>query len=160
MDPLLELLQTNARMSLEDLAAQLDMTPEQVAEKIAKYEKDNEILGYHAVLDEDKLNGEELVTAMIELKISPTRGTGFDKLAQRIARFEQVESCFLMSGAYDLLLMVKGRSLKDVALFIAHKVSTIEGVLSTATHFQLKCYKRAGFLFEETTEPRRLAVAP
>lgn len=160
MEPLLEILERNARISVEDLASQLNKSPEAVAEQLAELEENNIILGYHAVLDEDKMPDEDSVTAMIELKISPTRGSGFDRLAQRIAKFEQVESCFLMSGGYDLLLMVKGKSLKDVASFVARKVSTIDGVLSTATHFQLRCYKRAGFLSEDAIEARRLPVSP
>ena len=100
------------------------------------------------------------MTAVIEVKITPERGGGFDRLAQRIARFDEVESCYLMSGGYDLLVVVTGESLRQVASFVAERLSTVEGVLSTATHFRLKCYKENGTLLAREEEPNRLVVSP
>ena len=100
------------------------------------------------------------VTAFIEVRLTPERGGGFDRLARRIARFEQVTSCYLISGGYDLLVMVEGRDLLGVAGFVSEKLSTVEGVVSTATHFRLKSYKEKGFLFGESEEVNRLPVTP
>lgn len=100
------------------------------------------------------------MTAVIEVKITPERGGGFDRLADRIAKFEQVESCYLMSGGYDLLVVVGGSNLQEVASFIAEKLSTIKGVISTATHFRLKAYKENGILLHRDPAPQRLAIAP
>lgn len=159
MDPLLELLRKNALLPHEDLARLLGTTREEVASRIAAAEAEGKILGYHAVLDPDKTaNGN--VAAVIEVKITPERDGGFDKVARRIAKFEEVESCYLMSGGYDLIVVVNGRDLRAVASFVAERLSTIEGVLSTATHFRLKCYKENGSLLLQETEPERLAVTP
>jgi len=118
------------------------------------------ILGYQAILDSEKI-GDDHVTAVIEVKITPERGGGFDRLAARIAQFDEVKSCYLMSGgAYDLLVLAEGRNLQSIAGFIAEKLSTIQGVISTATRFRLKVYKENEVLLQcEKTEPR-LAVAP
>ncbi len=159
MDPLLELLRKDAQTPRADLARLLGTTEADVAARIAAAEGGGEILGYQAILDPEKTgNGD--VTAVIEVKISPERDGGFDKLARRIARFEEVESCFLMSGGYDLLVVVTGRDLRGVASFVAERLSTMEGVLSTATHFRLKCYKQNGALLTQESEPERLAVTP
>ena len=104
--------------------------------------------------------GDTAVSAFIEVKVTPERGGGFDRLAMRIARFDQVVSCYLASGGYDLMVVVEGNDLRDVASFVSEKLSSLEGVLSTATHFRLKTYKENGFLFERDTSPERLAVAP
>jgi DNA-binding Lrp family transcriptional regulator len=132
----------------------------EVQARIAHFEEDGIIMGYQAILDGDK-TGEDLVTAVIEVKITPERGGGFDRLAARIAQFDEVKSCYLMSGgAYDLVVIAEGRSLQAIATFIAEKLSTIHGVISTATHFRLKVYKENGvMLHREKAEPR-LAVTP
>ena len=159
MDALLKLLKTNARTPVEDLAKELNISQAEAKARIAKYEKDEVILGYQAVLDPSKTsNG--AVTALIEVKITPERGGGFNRLASRIAKFEQVQSCYLMSGSYDLLVVVEGKNLQDVAGFIAEKLATIKGVISTSTHFRLKAYKENGMLFLPEQRPQRLAVAP
>ena len=158
MDPLLQLLRHRGRASEAGLAEQLSLTEEEVRAKVAAWEADGTILGYQAVLDGSKFgNG---VSAFIEVKVTPERGGGFDRLAGRIARFEQVSSCYLASGGYDLLLVVEGKDLMEVARFVAEKLSTMEGVLSTATHFRLKAYKENGFLFDSDEDPERLPVAP
>lgn len=159
MDELLNLLKTDARASLEDLAKELNCTEREIAEKIDRLERDGVVLGYHAIINPD-IKSDSAVTAVIEVKITPERGGGFDRLASRISKFEQVENCYLMSGGYDLLIMARGDSLQEIAAFIAEKLSTIKGVISTATHFRLKSYKENGVLLLREESRTRLAVAP
>ena len=158
-DPLLQLLKRKARISHQELADLLAMSPEAVSPRISEWEENGTILGYHAVIDSETA-GDTCVTAFIEVKLTPERGGGFDRLAMRIARFDQVVSCYLASGGYDLMVVVEGGDLRDVARFVSEKLSSLEGVLSTATHFRLKIYKENGFVFEQDTVPERLAVAP
>ena len=159
MDQLLHLLRQNARASLEDLARELNLTPSGVAEKISRLEEDGVILGYQAIVDAQK-RAADLVTAVVEVKITPERGGGFDRLANRIAKFAEVQSCYLMSGGYDLLVIVEGRTLHDIAMFISEKLASIKGVLSTATRFRLKTYKENGVSLMREEKPQRLAVSP
>ena len=159
MDPLLTLLRQNARTSPEDLARELAITTEEVARRISRLEKDGVVLGYQAVVDIQKC-GADRVTAVVEVKITPERGGGFDRLASRIARFEEVQSCYLVSGGYDLLVVVEGSTLQEIASFIAEKLSTIKGVISTGTHFRLKAYKENGISLTREPKPQRLAVSP
>jgi DNA-binding Lrp family transcriptional regulator len=159
MDPLIELLQKNARSSAAELASLLGQDEAEVAERIAELEKDGAVLGYTAVVDAEK-SGDTKVSAVIEVKVTPERGGGFDRLATRIAKFDQVQSCVLMSGGYDLAVVVTGESLQEVARFVAEKLSSLEGVISTATHFHLKTYKRDGFLAHPEPASERLPVAP
>ncbi len=159
MDELLKLLKTNAHTPVEDLAKELNLTVSEVTERIAKFEKDGVILGYQAIIDANKA-AKECVTAVVEVRITPERGGGFDRLASRIAKFDEVQSCYLMSGGYDLLVVVEGSTLQQIASFIAEKLSTIKGVISTATHFRLKAYKENGALLYREPRPERLAVAP
>ena len=159
MDPLLTLLKKDAHTPPEDLARELNLSVAEVHARIANFEKEGTILGYQAILNADKTD-EDSVTAVIEVKITPERGGGFDRLAARIAQFDEVKSCYLMSGGYDLLVLAEGRTLQAIAAFIAEKLSTIQGVISTATHFRLKVYKENGaLLHREKIEPR-LAVTP
>jgi DNA-binding Lrp family transcriptional regulator len=159
MDPLLKLLQENATAKPASLAKMLDLPESEVAAKIKQYESDRVILGYRAILNDEKL-GHDSVRAVIEVKITPERGGGFDRLAERIAKYTEVRSCYLMSGGYDLLVMVEGANLREVARFVAEKLATIQGVISTATHFMLKAYKEQGVLVSENPSEERLAVAP
>jgi len=159
MDQLLTLLRQNARASLEDLARELALTPEEVARRIDKLEQDGVVLGYQAVIDAQKC-GVDTVTAVVEVKITPERGGGFDRLATRIARFAEVQSCYLVSGGYDLLVVVEGSTLQEIASFIAERLSTIKGVISTGTHFRLKAYKENGVSLTREPKPQRLAVTP
>ncbi|MEA3187652.1 MAG: hypothetical protein QOD99_1482 [Chthoniobacter sp.] len=159
MDDLLKLLKTNAHTPVEDLAKELNLSVAETQARIAKLENDGTILGYQVILDPDKAVGGS-VTAVIEVKITPERGGGFDRLAARIAKFEQVQSCYLMSGGYDLLVIAEGRSLQEIATFIAEKLSTIKGVISTATHFRLKAYKENGVMLHREKREPRLAVSP
>lgn len=158
-DPLLELLRRNARFSHQEIADLLSSDKETVANQIAEHEKNGTILGYHAVINPEAA-GDTSVSAFIEVKLTPERGGGFDRLAMRIARFDQVVSCYLASGGYDLMVVVEGGDLRDVARFVSEKLSSLDGVLSTATHFRLKTYKENGFIFESEVAPERLAVAP
>jgi len=159
MDALLTLLKRDAHAPPEDLARELSLSVAEVRARIAHYEQDEVILGYQAILNAEKL-GEVSVTAVIEVKITPERGGGFDRLAARIAQFEEVTSCYLMSGGYDLLVIAEGRTLQAIAAFIAEKLATIHGVISTATHFRLKVYKENGALLHREKSEPRLAVAP
>jgi len=159
IDPLLHLLCRKARLSHQELGELLALPPQTIAERVAAWEKDGTILGYHAVIDPE-ITGDTAVSAFIEVKIAPERGGGFDRLAMRVSRFEQVVSCYLASGGYDLMVVVEGADLREVARFVSEKLSTLEGVISTATHFRLKTYKENGFLFEHEASNERLAVAP
>jgi DNA-binding Lrp family transcriptional regulator len=159
MDSLLKLLRENASLKPAQLAAMLNLPEAEVTAKIRAYEAEHVILGYRTVLNEEKL-GVESVRAVIEVKITPERGGGFDRLAERIAKYSEVQSCYLMSGGYDLLVVVEGDSLREVATFVSEKLATIQGVISTATHFILKPYKEQGVLMKRDVNEERLAVSP
>ena len=159
MDRLLELVREDARRTPAQLAALLGEDLPAVEARIAKYEADGIIRGYQAIVNTDLVE-EDVVNAVIELRITPSRDGGFDRIANRIARFSQVESMFLMSGRYDLLLFVKGRNLQEVAQFVSSKLANMEGVLGTATHFRLKTYKDQGVLMENYDDDERLKVTP
>ena len=159
MDELLKILGTNALESRENIARMLNLTAAEVNARIAAYEKQGVIRGYQAILNEDKLDL-DTVTAVIEVKVTPQREGGFNTIADRISKFPEVRSAYLMSGAYDLLLFVEGRNLRDVAAFVSEKLSPLEGVLSTSTHFMLKTYKRLGVLMQQESTDERLSVAP
>lgn len=159
MDPLIELLRNNSNRTPKEIALALGISEADVAARIAAAEADGTILGYSAVVDRLKA-GDRRVTALIEVRITPEPNGGFDRLARRISKFDQVRDCFLMSGGYDLAVVVEGKDLLDVATFVAEKLSTLGGVLSTATHFQLKPYKQGGFLASGNGDEERLPVAP
>ncbi|GAB4171322.1 MAG: Lrp/AsnC family transcriptional regulator [Terrimicrobiaceae bacterium] len=159
MEALVDLLERNALIPRADLARLLDLSVEEVEEKIARLETDGIILGYHAIINREKWDT-DVVTAVIEVKITPERDGGFDRVAERIARFEEVQSCYLMSGGYDLLITVEARDLRAVAAFVAEKLSTIGSVQATATHFRLKTYKENGTFHHHSQAPERLAVSP
>ncbi len=159
MKALLELLTKNARYTNEELAALLGEEEAAVAAAIQEMESAGTIIGYAAILDHEKSTPHK-VTATIEVRLSPERGGGFDRLAHRIAAFDQVKSCYLMSGSYDLLVVVEGEDLREVARFVSEKLSTMNGVLSTATHFQLKTYKDHGHLQGVSHGSDRLPVTP
>ena len=158
-DPLLQLLRRQARTTDRELADLLSTDPEAIAGRVSDWEGDGTILGYHAVINPEA-TGDTSVSAFIEVKVTPERGGGFDRLAMRIARFDQVVSCYLASGGYDLMVVVEGSDLREVARFVSEKLSSLDGVISTATHFRLKTYKENGFLFERDITAERLAVSP
>jgi DNA-binding Lrp family transcriptional regulator len=159
MDELLRLLKENALESPANLAKMLGLSEKDVKDKIQEYEKNGVIRGYQAIVNEDSLNLDK-VSAVIEVKITPEREGGFNGIAGRISRFPEVDAMYLMSGAFDLLVFVSGRNLKEVASFISEKLATIEGVVSTATHFMLKTYKEKGVLMAAHDENERLQVSP
>ena len=158
MERLLQLLEENARLSVEDLAAMLSATPEQVAAKMDEYTKTGVIRGYKALVDWEKLNADR-VKAVIELRVRPKKSHGFDEIASAIACYDEVQSVLLMSGGYDLQLIIKGRTFQEVALFVAKRLSPLDDVLSTATHFVLRIYKREGKLYQlEEIDERECTV--
>ncbi len=160
MDPLLPLLQRDARMSHADLAAQLDTTVAEIDSRIAALEKDGTILGYRAVVDPEKTAG-GIVQAVIEVRLTPEREGGFDRVAERIAKFDQVQACYLMSGSYDLLIFIEAKTLRDVAMFVTEKLSPLGGINSTSTRFRLKAYKENGIMLGAAAHsPAKLSVAP
>jgi len=159
MDHLLELLQQNSKLSLSELSKLLGLPIPEIQQKIADYEKNGVILAYQAVVDPEKLDV-DAVTAYIEVRITPERGGGFDRLAQRIARFDEVKSCWLMSGGYDLAVIVEGENLRQIAHFVSERLSKVEGVIATATRFRLKTYKQNGVLLSEPPPVERLPVTP
>lgn len=157
MDRLLTLLQNNARLSNRQLAVMLGREEEEVAAAIAKYEKEGIIRGYQAVIDWDKTET-PTVFARIEIKVTPKKDFGFEEIARTIMELEEVQSVSLMSGGYDLAVTVSGRGFRDIAMFVAHRLSPIESVNSTATHFILKKYKDRGIVFEEEVKDERRMV--
>ena len=156
---ILNLLNEDARMSLNDLALRTGATPEQVKEAIAALENEGVIRGYKVILNEQDLGVSE-VRALSEVTVSARREGGFDQVAQRIARYPEVTDLYLISGGFDLLLMVEGDSLQDVASFVSAKLSTIDGVISTSTGFMLKKYKESGRIMQNDEEYERLKVCP
>ncbi len=159
MQSLLDLLEHNPMMPREDVGRLLDLSVDEVNARVAELEADGVIVGYQTVINRDKWSP-DLVTSMIEVKITPERDGGFDRIASRIAKFEEVQSCYLMSGGYDLLIQVQAGNLREVADFVARKLSTIEGVLSTATRFRLKTYKENGTFHHQEPTAERLPVSP
>ena len=161
MDQVLEILRRNARTSIEDIARMTAMTVEDVAVRIEAYEKAGVIRGYRALVNDERLEGDNgRVTAVIEVKVQPEREGGFDRIARRIGGFPEVQNMYLMSGKYDLLLFVEGDSLRKVAGFVSHHLASLDGVLSTGTHFMLKTYKEDGVLMEDAPADGRLQVSP
>lgn len=159
MDELLNILKNNARTSLEDIAKMTRSTPAAVAARIKEYEEEGTLRGYRALINEDHLK-EERVTAVIEVKVQPEREGGFDRIARRISGFPEVVNMHLMSGKYDLLLFVEGSTLREVASFVSERLATLNGVLSTGTHFMLKTYKQDGVLMDGEKQDDRLQVSP
>lgn len=145
MDRLISLLEENSRLTNEQLAVMLETTEEDVAQRIKRYEDDGILIGYTAVVDKEALD-KDYVEAFIELRVTPKRDYGFDEIARRVAEYDEVRSVYLMSGGYDLAVIVSGRDFKDIALFVARRLSLLDSVVSTATHFLLKRYKEHGSL--------------
>lgn len=148
MKKLLQLLEDDCTLTPAQLASMTGMTEAEVAAAIAEYEKDNVILGYKAIVDWDRTERES-VTALIEVNVTPQRGEGFDRIAERIYQYDEVESVYLMSGSFDLTVIISGRTLKEVAHFVGEKLAPLEDVTGTATHFILKKYKEKHLIFEK-----------
>jgi DNA-binding Lrp family transcriptional regulator len=159
MDELLKILQTNATEARENIAKMLNLPVTEVDKRIADYEKRGIIRGYQAILNDEEIDPDR-VTAVIEVKVRPQREGGFNIIAERISRFPEVRSAYLMSGGHDLLLFVEGSNLREVAMFVSERLAPLEGVLSTSTHFMLKTYKRFGVLMQSSQTEERLSVAP
>jgi len=161
MDGILDLLERDARMGAEEIALTLKKNVKDVKKSIRKYEKDGVILKYRAVLNQELISKDvSSVKAIIEVKIVPERTQGFDRIAERIYQFEEVKSCYLLSGTYDLLLVVEGENIQVVAKFVSEKLSTMNNVTGTLTHFLLKKYKEDGDILRKPKADRRLAVTP
>ncbi len=159
MKTLVDLLRENARMSNDQLAAILGTTPQAVAEEIRKLEEDGIIIGYSAIVDEEKYD-KNAVTALIELRVSPKVKCGYDDVAKEIAQYDKVDTVWLMSGGFDLAVIVRGKSLRDIALFVSERLATLDGILSTSTHFILQRYKEKGVNFSGDDADERSLVSP
>lgn len=154
MDQILHILSQNARLTDEQISAMTGETQREVTDKIAAMEKSGAIIGYQAIIDWDKTD-RELCGALIEIRVTPKKGMGFEEIAETIAQFDEVDTVYLMSGGYDLAVTVNARSFKDVASFVAHRLAPLDSVLSTATHFILRKYKDRGILTQENTGDQR-----
>ena len=162
MDSVLKLLLEGGRLSTAEMAKVAGLTEAEVNQRLEQLKKEKIFLGWRPVLDLSRDAASAVaVRALIEVRITPERGGGFNRLAERVSRFDEVESCYLVSGGYDLLLVVNGSSLQKVASFVSEKLSTLEGVLSTSTHFMLRSYKEGGYQIETEVEDNdRLKVSP
>ncbi len=159
MDTLIKLLKQNARLSCKELAAMTGSTEAEVEKQIKEYEHSGAIKGYSAILNED-IADKDGVTAFIEVKVTPKADCGFDDIAKTIMMYDEVESLTLMSGAFDLAVTISGTNYKEIALFVAQRLSTIDGVLSTSTHFFLKRYKEKGIFIDDEETDERSFVSP
>ena len=158
MEEILNILdKEKGNVSRAKIAQMLGMEEKEVADKIEKMEKENVIVGYKTIVNWDKTD-KDVVVALIELRITPQRGEGFDKVAERIYKYPQVKSLYLMSGAYDLAVTTEGKSMKEVALFVAQKLAPMDSIISTATHFVLKKYKEEGIVFEDDEKDTRQVI--
>ena len=157
MNKILELLEKNSTLTVHDIAVMLDKDESEIAAAIEQFKKDGIILGSKLLINWEKTS-RELVTALIELKVTPQFGKGFDQIAERFYQYEQVKTVYLMSGGYDIALMIEGRTLNEVAMFVAEQLSPMDTVVSTATHFVLKKYKQDGVLFEKPQQDERLVM--
>ena len=158
-EELLSIIEKNSRIGLNELAILLGKDEIEVANEIAKLEEERIICGYHTLIDWEKTSIEK-VTALIEVRVTPQRGQGFDKIAQRIYNYPEVKSVYLISGGFDLLVTLEEKTLKDIAAFVSYKLSTLESILSTGTHFILKKYKDHGTILDKPEEDSREVVTP
>ncbi|MFA6848985.1 MAG: Lrp/AsnC family transcriptional regulator [Selenomonadaceae bacterium] len=159
MRELLELLEHDARRPVSELASMLHRSEYEVDQQIQQLEKDKVILNYSTLINWEKF-GDDTVTSIIEVNVTPQREVGFDAIAERIYRFDEVRTVYLMSGSFDLLVIIEGKSLRDVANFVAMRLSTIEGVTTTRSHFMLKPYKKDGVIINDKERDHRLVVSP
>ncbi len=157
MKQILQLLEENARLTTEQMAVMCNLEEEEIKDKIKQLEDEGVILGYKALIDWDKTD-REYVSAVIELKVAPQRDRGFDRIAEKIYNYPEVQSVHLMSGGYDLMLIIEGKTMREVAYFVAYKLAPIEDVVSTATHFVLKKYKDKGVIYKMPKKDERECV--
>ncbi len=158
-EQILLLLEKNSKMDPAEMAILLGTTEEAVKEEISKMEEEGIICGYHTLINWDKMESDK-VTALIEVRVTPQRGQGFDSVAERIYNYPEVQSVYLISGAYDLLVILQGKTLREVSSFVSDKLSTLDSVLSTATHFILKKYKDYGTILDVKQTDERMLVTP
>ncbi|MDY6304562.1 MAG: Lrp/AsnC family transcriptional regulator [Oribacterium sp.] len=158
-DKILAIIEKNARLSVKDIAALLGEDEAKVSAEIEAMENEGIICGYHTLINWDKTS-DERVDALIEVKVAPQRGMGFDSIAERIYQYDEVDAVYLMSGAFDFMVLINGRTMKEVATFVASKLSPMDSILSTATHFVLKKYKDHGTVIEQVKVDERMKVSP
>ena len=158
-EKILAIMEKNSKVSVEDLAVLLGDTEDNVSRAIYEMEQDKIICGYHTLINWNKVNNEKVI-AMIEVRVTPQRGQGFDRIAERIYNFSEVNSVYLISGGFDLMVMLEGKTLQEVAMFVSDKLSPLDSVLSTATHFVLKKYKDHGTVLVEEVQDERMLVTP
>ncbi len=158
-EAILAVLEKNSRIDIADLAALLGVNEIDVANEIADMEKEHIICGYHTLINWDK-TGVEKVTALIEVKVTPQRGIGFDAIAERIYNYNEVHALYLMSGGFDFTVIIEEKTMKEVALFVSDKLAPLESVLSTSTHFVLKKYKDHGTVLDTVEEDERMLITP
>lgn len=158
-EKILAIIEKNSRIDLKDLAALLGESEAAVANEIAEMERENIICGYHTMINWDN-TGDEKVIALIEVKVTPQRGMGFDKIAERIYQYSEVTSVYLMSGSFDFTVIIEGKTMREVAQFVSEKLSPMDSVLSTATHFVLKKYKDHGTVMCGKAEDERMMITP
>lgn len=154
---ILRLIEKNSHITPAEIAVMLDVEEEAVRERVARMEKDKIICGYHTLVNWDKTD-EDQVTALIELKVTPQGGDGFNKIAEQVYQYPQVESLYLMSGAYDFLVQMKGKNIKEISMFVSENLASIEEVQSTATHFVLTKYKEQGVNFVKRKKDGRMVI--
>lgn len=157
---ILKLLEENSKYTAQDIASMIGVTIDEVNAKIKKLEEMKVICGYKTLINWDKTDKQDNVTALIEVRVTPQRGEGFDKVAERIYKFNEVKAVYLMSGGFDFTVIVEGKTLKDVALFVGQKLAPLESVLSTSTHFVLKKYKDHGVSFVGQKKDERMIISP
>lgn len=158
-EAILAVLEKNSRIDIADLAAMMGVTEIEVANEIADMEKERVICGYHTLINWNKTSDEK-VTALIEVKVTPQRGIGFDSIAERIYNYNEVHALYLMSGGFDFTVIIEGKSMKQVALFVSDKLAPLDSVLSTSTHFVLKKYKDHGTVLEASQSDERMMITP
>lgn len=156
---ILTIMEKNSKVTVQDLAILLGDTEENISRAIFEMEQDKVICGYHTLINWNKTNNEKVI-AMIEVRVTPQRGQGFDKIAERIYNFSEVNAVYLISGGYDLMVMLEGHTLHEVAMFVSDKLSPLDSVLSTATHFVLKKYKEHGTILVSQTPHERMLISP
>lgn len=157
---IVEILENDARIQNEDIAKMINLSLAETEKAINRLEANKVIVKYMSVIDWGKVEEHSGLTAMIDVKVTPKRGVGFNEIAERIYRYKEVKAVYLMSGAYDLSVEVEGRSMNEVARFVSQKLSTLDSVISTTTHFILKKYKHDGTIFEVDDEDKRIVVSP
>ena len=156
-EKILELLESDCNLPLEQIAVMAGITTEEAAAQIDEMKKEKIILGNKSVINWEKTE-KEFVTALIELKVTPQRGEGFDKIAERIYKFPEVKTLYLMAGAFDLTVIIEGKTMKEVALFVANRLAPMDCVVSTGTHFVLKKYKYEGIIFDDKEKDSRQVI--